>query len=139
MVPLRPDPGGEMFYAGSYRARRTGSMVARVRQSAPGATTEAKPIIDVKHAFQVKLQSLEAKDTSADLEGMRALAARTGGKYFDYRNMSNLDELIAALPASPQILSREVLVEVWDGKMFVALFLVLIGTEWALRKLWGLL
>jgi len=139
MVPLRPDPGGEMFYAGSYRARRTGALAVRVRQSAPGATTEAKPIIDVKHAFQVKLQSLEAKDTSADLEGMKALAARTGGKYFDFRNMSNLDDLVAALPAAPQVLSQEVLVEVWDGKMFLALFLVLIGAEWALRKLWGLL
>jgi uncharacterized membrane protein len=139
MVPLRPDRSGEMLYLGSYRARRTGSMVVEAKQAAPGGSSEAKPLFDVKCAFQVKMQSLENKDTSGDLEAMKALAAQTGGKYFDYRNMGSLDELVAAIPPAPQVLSQEVLVEAWDGTTFLLLFLVLIGAEWSLRKLWGLL
>ena len=139
MVPLRPDPGGEMLYLGAYTARRVGSMLVEARQAAPGASSEAKPLFDVKHAFLVRMQSLEARDTSADLAAMKTLAETTGGKYFDYRNMARLDELLAAIPAEPQVLSESILVEVWDGTPFLVLFLVLIGAEWSLRKLWGLL
>jgi len=139
MVPLRADPAGEMFYAGTYRARRVGSMVARARQTAPEASSEAKPLFEVAHPFQVRLQSLEARKTSADLAAMKALADRTGGMYLDYRNMADLDALLAAIPTDPQILTSERLMEVWDGLGFLMLFLVLIGSEWSLRKLWGLL
>jgi uncharacterized membrane protein len=139
MVSLRPHRGGEMMYTGEYAARRTGSMLVRSKQAAPGASSEAKPLFDVKHNFQVKMQSLEAKDTSADLEGMKKLAEQTKGKYIDYNNMGNLDELIKAIPTDPQVLSQEILVELWDGTGFLVLFLVLIGAEWSLRKLWGLL
>ncbi len=139
MVALSPDRSGEMLYLGSYRARRVGSMVVEAKQAAPGGSTEAKPLFDVKCAFQVKMQSLENKDTSGDLEAMKSLAEQTGGRYFDYRNMGGLDELVAAIPSDPQVLSQEVLVEAWDGTAFLALFLLLIGAEWSLRKLWGLL
>ena len=139
MVPLRPDQKGEMLYLGSYRARRVGSMVVGAKQAAPGGSSEAKPLFDVKCAFQVKMQSLENKDTSGDLEAMSNLAKQTGGKYFDYRNMGSIAELLAAIPTAPQVLRQEARVEVWDGTTFLLLFLVLIGAEWSLRKLWGLL
>ncbi len=139
IVPLRPDPKGEMFCVGSYRARRVGSMVVQARQAAPGGSSEAKPLFDVKAAFQVKMQSLEFRDTSGDLDAMRELASQTGGKYYDYRNMGEIEELAAAIPPDPQVLSKESQVEVWDGTTFFLLFLLLIGAEWSLRKLWGLL
>lgn len=139
MVSLRPDRGGEMLYLGTYRARRTGSMVLRARQAAPRASSEAKPLFDVKHTFQVKMQSLEARDTSADLEAMKDLAEATGGQYFDYRNMGDLEALLKSIPTDPQILSRDIRTEIWDGTPFLILFMLLIGCEWSLRKLWGLL
>ena len=114
-------------------------MVARARQTAPEASSEAKPLFEVEHPFQVRLQSLEARKTSADLAAMKALADRTGGTYLDYRNMADLDALLAAIPTDPQILTSQRLMEVWDGLGFLMLFLVLIGSEWSLRKLWGLL
>jgi uncharacterized membrane protein len=139
MLPLKPDPSGQMLYTGLYRARRVGSTMVQCRQAAPGADSEAKPIFDVKHAFQVKMQSLEQKDTSGDLDAMRSLANRTGGKYFDYKNMQELSSLIAAIPKEQQVLRKSVLVEIWDGTPFLVLFLILIGGEWSLRKWWGLL
>ncbi len=139
MVPLRPDPAGEMLYLGGYRARRVGSMLVAAKQAAPGTSSEAKPLFDVKHAFQVKMQSLEARETSADLKAMKALADQTKGVYLDYRNMGELDRLVKAIPTDPQVLSEEIRIEVWDGTIFLILFLLLIGGEWSLRKLWGLL
>jgi uncharacterized membrane protein len=139
MVALRPDRGGEMVYTGNYSARRTGSMLARVKQSAPGGDSKADALFDVEHTFKVKMMSLETRDTSADLEGMRELARQTGGKYYDYRNMSELEQLIKAIPTEPQVLSEEKLVDLWDGSAFLTLFLLLICCEWSLRKLWGLL
>jgi hypothetical protein len=139
MVPLRPDPGGEMLYTGTTTARRVGTMVARAKQAAPGATSQQKPLFDVKHPFQVRMQSLEARDTRADLDAMKLLAETTGGTTHDYRTMGQLDALLDAIPADPQVLTEEVVVEMWDGTAFLTLFLVLIAAEWSLRKLWGLL
>jgi len=139
MVSLRPDASGEMLYVGTYRARRTGSMVLRAKQAAPGGSSKAEPLFDVEHNFKVKMQSLEAKDTSADLEGMRALAEQTKGRYFDYNNMSEIDQLVGAIPSDPQVLSKSIQVDLWDGTPFLILFILLIGAEWSLRKYWGLL
>lgn len=139
MVQMRPDPSGDLLYEGTYRSRWLGSMVARVRQAAPDADSEAKPLFDVKHAFSVKMQSLENKDTSANLEAMRELAEATGGKYYDYRNMNEVNSLPNAIPDDPQILTESLLIEVWDGWTLLCLFLVLVSSEWCLRKWWGLL
>jgi hypothetical protein len=138
-IPMSPDPGGEMRYTGNYLARRTGSMLAQCKQAAPQADSEAKPLFDVKHAFQVEMQSLEARDTSGDLEAMRLLAEKTGGRYYDYRNMREIDELVSAIPKDMQVIKESRMVELWDGLPFLLLVVILVGGEWALRKAWGLL
>jgi len=139
MVPLKADSSGEMLYVGSYRARRLGSMVVRAKQAAPDASSAQKPLFDVEHAFAVKMQSLENRDTSADMEAMKALSKQTGGRYYDYHNMSSVADLADVIPKDPQVLTQQLTLEIWDGSVFLSLFLALIGTEWALRKLWGLL
>ncbi len=142
MVRLQPRRDGQPVYEGAYRARAVGSMWVRARQIAPEADTEQKPLFDEKHSFQVKLQSLESKDTSADLKAMEEVARMTGGKHFNYKNLRNiadLDSLAEVISPEPQVLKRERQVEVWDGVPFLVLFLVLISGEWCLRKLWGLL
>ncbi len=139
MVRMKPDAGGEMRYTGHYRARRVGSMLIKCRQAAPNADSEAKPLFEVSHAFRIKMESLEAKDTSADLEAMQNLASMTKGEYFDYKNMDKVQTLIEKIPKKPQQITKTILVELWDGLTFLILFLVLICGEWSLRKLWGLL
>jgi IMP cyclohydrolase len=139
MVSMSPDPGGEPVYLGSYRARRVGSMTIRSRQAAPDADSEAKPLFDVKHGFQVRVQSLEDKETSADLEAMQQLAERTGGKHYNYRTISELESLIAVIPTDPLVLTEVKTIEIWDGTTFLVIFLVLVSLELCLRKLWGLL
>lgn len=141
MTPLAADAGGEPLYRGSYRARRLGTMIVQTRHTPPDADSEAKPLFDVQHGFQVRMQSLEDADTSADLPAMKELAQRTGGRYLDYRSMrtQDLDDLIAAIPTDPQILRSTRVEEIWDGRAFLLLFLVLACGELSLRKWWGLL
>ncbi len=139
MVAMTPDPSGEPVYMGDYRARRVGDMTIRSRQAAPDADSEAKPLFDVKHGFQVRVQSLENKDTGADLEAMQKLAERTGGQYYNYRTMSDLESLVDEIPTNPQVLTEVKTTEVWDGMTFLAIFLVLVSVELCLRKWWGLL
>ena len=64
---------------------------------APDSDSEAKPLFDVKQSFLVKREPLEDRDTSADLDGMKVLAERTGGKYFDYHNIREIDALGGAM------------------------------------------
>ncbi|MDA1017937.1 MAG: hypothetical protein O3A00_26200, partial [Planctomycetota bacterium] len=139
MVSMNPDPAGEPVYLGEYRARRVGDMTIASRQAAPDADSEAKPLFDVKHGFQVRVQSLEDKDTSANLEAMKQLSERTGGRHYNYRTMSELDSLVDAIPIDPQILTEVKTIEVWDGMTFLVIFLVLVSVELSLRKWWGLL
>ena len=139
MVSMSPDAGGEPVYLGSYRARRVGGMTIRSRQAAPDADSEAKPLFDVKHGFQVRVQSLEDKETSADLEAMQQLAERTCGKHYNYRTISELESLIAVIPTDPLVLTEVKTIEIWDGTTFLVIFLVLVSLELCLRKLWGLL
>jgi hypothetical protein len=126
-------------FRGSCLARGVGQTLIAVRQAAPNADSQAKPLFDVTHGFQVQMQSLENVDTSADLAAMKQLSEATGGQYFDYHNMSKLADLVAAIPADPQVIRRQVVFEVWDGWTFLAIFLVMVSAEWCLRKLWGLL
>ena len=93
----------------------------------------------MKHSFQVKLQSLEHVDTSADLDGMAKLAAATDGLNFDYRTIGELESLVDQIPTDPQILREVNPEEVWDTSWFLLLFLGLVVPEWCLRKWWGLL
>jgi uncharacterized membrane protein len=138
-VPLSPDVRGEPLYRGSYRARHAGSMMIRARHVPPDADSEAKPLFDVSHSFEVKMQSLEAIDTSADLAGMQRLAEQTGGRYFDYHTMNELASLADEIPPDPQVLTEVTVREVWDGTLFLTIFLVLVSSELSLRKWWGLL
>ncbi len=139
MVAMKLASTGAPVYQGSYRARRVGDWTIRSQQAAPNADSEAKPLFDVKHGFQVRVQSLEEKDTSAHLEGMQKLAEQTGGQYYDYRTMSELESLANAIPTDPLIITEVKTIEVWDGLTFLMIFLVLVSGELCLRKWWGLL
>jgi hypothetical protein len=132
----------EPFYRANYRARSVGAMEVTARHVPSDADTEARPLFDVSTSFQVKLQSLEDVDTSADLDRMKELADETKGMSLDHTSMDQLDKLIASIPTDPQIRSQvrtKELLDMGPVLYFLFLFLVLICTEWCLRKWWGLL
>jgi len=139
MVPLKLDPQGEPILRGDYRARRVGTMLIHARQTAPDAPSDAKPLYDVKHGFQVRMQSLEEADTSADLKSMETLARSTDGLWLNEQNMNDLDALIRALPTETQKRTDTIVEELWDAWPLIIIFLMLVSAELALRKWWGML
>lgn len=139
MVPMKPDTGGVPTYRGIYKAKQVGSMLAHSKQMPPDATTEAKPLFEVKHTFAVKMQSLEYVDTSSDLDTAQLVSDDTGGKSYTYKNMRDLEQLAKEIPADPQVVTTEEQFELWDQLGYLIMFLVFVATEWCLRKLWGLL
>jgi hypothetical protein len=78
---------------------------------------------------------------------MRERAAATNGVSTTYRTIGEVDTLAEKIPTERQTLEKTVTKEVvfdWVGGVpsfvvFFALFVVLISSEWSLRKWWGLL
>jgi hypothetical protein len=102
-------------------------------------TSDEKKLFDETQHFDVRLQSLELVDTTADLDAMGQLAERTGGRAYNHHNMDTLDELVSLIPQKKQSIPHETDEEIWDSMLFLLVFLGLVTVEWSLRKGWGLL
>lgn len=139
MVPLKADTSGEPVYRGEYMAKGAGSMVAECSQAAPGGDSGQKKLFEVKAPFRVERISLEDKDTSADIETMKILAEKTGGKAFNYQNMPTVNSIASLIPKEKQVITRDISTEVWDSFYFLMIFIFVVCLEWCLRKWWGLL
>jgi len=141
VIGLQRDPSGLPAYRGSFTSRRVGPHLVEASHVLSTADTEAKPLYSARESFKVELVPLESLDTRADLEGMRKLAETTGGKCLDHRTMNAeaLARLAGSIPAEKLVISHESIHEVWDTWSMLALVLVLVATEWSLRKYWGVL
>jgi hypothetical protein len=95
-----------------------------------GRPTPLRAPLDVTPADQSELV-----DLTPDLEGLRAITSKTGGRVFD---VDSLDDLSAALSAKHA--TRETVVErPWRRSWgLLGLVVGLLGAEWAVRKWVGL-
>ncbi len=87
--------------------------------------------------FLVFQQDLELDNASADVTAMDSLAAMTGGESLA---PEQLPELLERLSQSTEELEvqTETKRTLWDSWPFFFLLVLLLGTEWYLRKRWGL-
>jgi hypothetical protein len=86
--------------------------------------------------FTVDAYSVEFADARQDIEFLRELAARSGGRYATPESMA---ELARALPVAPRDVVLRSEVEVWNTTPVFVLFVLVLGAEWLLRKRFGLL
>lgn len=87
-------------------------------------------------SLRVKRPNLESRRTEADHETLRRLAETTGGEFVD------LDDLAATLEGIPDRSVRipdDVVEPLWDSKLVLVLFTLMISIEWIARKFMGLL
>jgi hypothetical protein len=86
--------------------------------------------------FTVDAYSAEFADTSQDIEFLRELAQRTGGRY---AAPEELPALAVELPRAPRPVVLRSEIEIWNTTPMFLLFVVVMSAEWLLRKRYGLL
>ncbi|MEX0746915.1 MAG: hypothetical protein WD275_02870, partial [Rhodothermales bacterium] len=91
-------------------------------------------------AFAVGALTLEFKETSANASLMRQIANRSGGQFLDDVSMDAFgDELSTAAGAfAPVVIEQEREIELRRRYIFLAIIIVLLATEWFVRKRSGM-
>ncbi len=86
--------------------------------------------------FRVERPNLEARQPAADRPAMERAAAATGGRVIE---LDRLEEDFAAIPDRSLQVPDDVVEPLWDTKLIFGLFVLMISTEWLMRKAFGLL
>jgi len=97
------------------------------------STLDLRPPAVVFHVYD---SDPERRETHADHAFLRRLAAETGGTLLTRENI--VEPVEAILDRSVRI-PDDVVEPLWDSKLALCLFVVLITAEWMLRKVFGLL
>ena len=85
---------------------------------------------------RVERPDLEARRPEADYEALERIAAATGGRVLELDQLES--EFATVRDRSVQI-PDDVVETLWDSKLVLVLFVLMISTEWGLRKAFGLL
>ena len=129
-VPLAHS-GGKM--TGSFRdTLAPGDYAVRVT-----ATENGQVLGSAQSRFLVFEQNLELDNPAADATVLDNLAAMTGGRSLLPEELSNLIRELTEDTESLEI-QTETKKPLWDTWGFLLLLVGLLGTEWYLRKRWGL-
>jgi len=130
--PIRMARQGDEFAGSILDTRQSGDYVIEVQ-----AAAAAQPLGEGRARFLVYEQDLELDNPAADPALLATLAGMTGGEKL-------LPEQLPGLLRQIQEDAGELDVEtqrketLWDRWPFFILFVSLLGTEWFLRKRWGL-
>jgi len=100
-------------------------------------TTIAGKQEEVRGEFLVTAQTIESQNLTADFELLRKLAVQTEGKFYLAKNVAKLDEDIRQTKVKSLIRSDEAFNSLINLKWVFFLLLVLVSTEWFVRKYSG--
>ncbi len=89
----------------------------------------------VSALIDVRQVSLESRRPEANLRLMSELAEMTGGSVVHPGDAASVHELI---PDRQYVMPDDITETIWDSKLALLIFVLLITAEWALRKLNGL-
>jgi hypothetical protein len=101
------------------------------------STTLDDKLEEVNGQFLVKSQNLEAQNLTADFGLLRNLSAETGGTFYTADQLSSLTNDLEKTKAASLIHSEETFNQLINLKWVFFLLLILISTEWFLRKYLG--
>lgn len=126
-VPLLPVANQKGAYQATVTARKTG--INTVRINIPSGEAESSI---VEMPFTVELPSVETSQIWLDKPLLRDLAELSGGKYFE---VNQIKELAAAIPDKTTTTEvRDKPDPLWDVRGMLISLVVLLGTEWFMRK-----
>jgi len=128
-VELAPQPSEEGVYTGEYSAAKPGSYVAEIL-----AAREKEDVGRDVLTFRREDGVAENFRTGQNRELLEKLAEETGGKYYTASDAQKLADEISYSEAG--ITTRETR-DLWDMPAVFLLALMLRGSEWLLRRKWG--
>ncbi len=90
--------------------------------------------------FVVAAVTAEYQRLRADVELMRQLAQRTGGRFVPQPDLAQAArDVLAVTPLSPRLIERQAVTPLAHTALALIVLLALMAAEWVLRKRWGLL
>jgi uncharacterized membrane protein len=119
--------GGETF-VGSFTADKPGKFNVQLPPIAAGVDAIESPL-------EVILPRMELVDPRVDRIQLSRLASETFGKPVELANAASELEAIPSAEKVMPVISGQPL---WNAPLSLAIFVLLIGTEWVLRKLNGM-
>ena len=128
-VELTPDPREEGAYTIDWNAEKPGSYVAEI-VAGRGKEELGRDVVIFRREDGVA----ENFRTSQNRELLQKLADDTGGRYYSAANAGKLPDEISYSEAG--ITTRETK-DLWDMPAVFLLALLLRGSEWVLRRRWG--
>lgn len=87
------------------------------------------------HTFRVVQKSLESREPEPDHDVLLQLATQTGGRRFFIDEIGELPSMIEDRSVE---IPHDRFESIWDSKLAAGLFVLIIGVEWLVRKLTGL-
>lgn len=129
LLERRPGKPGE--YAGSLPGLGPAEYTAEAVAVRAGAEVGRDTTL-----VTVETYSVEFVDTSQDVDLLRELAARTGGRY---ATTAEAAAVARELPLNQQPVLLHSEIEIWNTMPLFVVFVVLLSAEWLLRKRRGLL
>ncbi len=128
-VELTPLPAGDGSYAADWSADKPGSYVAEIVAGRDKDELGRDIVI-----FRREDGVAESFHTAQNRELLQKLADDTGGRYYSASNAGRLADEISYSDAG--ITTRETK-DLWDMPAIFLLALLLRGSEWVLRRRWG--
>ncbi|MCP4454977.1 MAG: VWA domain-containing protein [Planctomycetes bacterium] len=123
------DSENETFYAAHFNPQMVGAYKAILHNDV------GTPQQDMVR-FTVYDDSVEARRVEADQDLMERLASTTGA---DVLSLSSIDRLPDKIRAFEQLSKERVKPkDIWDRGMVFACLVILLGLEWLIRRMWGL-
>jgi hypothetical protein len=92
---------------------------------------------EVRGEFAVEQRQAELQNLTADFDLLRKLSAQTGGRFFPASAVGNLQQLLQQTEANTVIHSEENYESVINLKWVFWILLILVSSEWFLRKYFG--
>ncbi|GIV61809.1 MAG: hypothetical protein KatS3mg044_0675 [Rhodothermaceae bacterium] len=103
------------------------------------ATRDGATLGTDEGSFAVGALALEFKETSANVALLRQIAARSGGRFFLPDDLPALpDSLVASGLFTPLRIEEATEIRLWQRYPFMILVVLLLTTEWFLRKRSGM-
>ncbi|NOS99306.1 MAG: VWA domain-containing protein [Phycisphaerales bacterium] len=118
-------------FEGSFTPRRAGTYALTPDESVVGSGGR-----DIKTVVYVSDADLERRRTQADHDGLARLAAETGGRTME---LDEIADVTGGILDRSRRIPDDFVEPLWDSRLVLTVFILMIGCEWVLRKSRGLL